>query len=243
MKKCPYCNGDLKYIEKFNQRYCFSCKQYVQQYMEPRATYTSKKSPNYLHMPTSYKLMITISIIIVIILLLPVIDIFAGGLFISKESEPVENWRDWPEVRSEYNHVSGYSEENSTEQIIIDISEKYVTTASFELVWLDEQPSFFNGVNEPDYFHLSILAPWGEPTTTEEYPNPVSESGEISITFGIPDKLTTSSSLGKWNIEIHCGDCGDEKQVVPPAGSRVIEDTGNVWTLTYHYEYHAKVYI
>ena len=52
--------------------------------------------------------------------------------------------------------------------------------------------------------------------------------------------IRDSEASGIWNINIHCGNCGDQEPIRKIGNFRDIEDTGNDWAMTFDYEFHGN---
>jgi hypothetical protein len=187
------------------------------------------------------RLIVFIGLIIVVIAL---IGAAIGGTpkLPDDGGDEVVNFRDWPIVESVQKHVSGSATEQSDEVVVINITEMYITKIYFTLNWLDEAPATGLGdyTNEPDEFNFTVLTPWDEPFESEDRFNEIDAAGVIELTVAIPEKGVETAALGEWEINIHCGICGNHVPRFNVGGVREIEDNGNDWVLTYYYEFHSE---
>jgi hypothetical protein len=184
---------------------------------------------------------ILLVIVISVVMFLGII----GRVFLLKENdvidtEPEDDWRNWPKSLSDPEDRSGYSEENTDQEIRVDIHANHVTNITFILNWTDEEnttsgPRVYE--NQPDSFMLSVITPWDEEINSSVIANPLGEPGIINLTIAIQeDDIANSSAVGGWNVTVHCLDCGDYD-----GGSIIMfGDYGNQWELIYYYEYHTN---
>ena len=71
--------------------------------------------------------------------------------------------------------------------------------------------------------------------------NPQGSAGLIVEEVVVPEEvLDTNVATGEWKINIHCGNCGDNEPRINIIGIRTIDDTGNDWSLSYQYDFHAS---
>jgi hypothetical protein len=155
----------------------------------------------------------------------------------------IDDFRNWPLKPSEMRHLNGHLNENSDETIIMNVTEKYVTSVLIELNWLDEADATGPGdyENQPDSFNFTITTPWGTKISSDEVYNPLNQAGYISKNVTIPEEgVESSTALGEWKVTIHCGNCGNHQPRINFSGFREIEDNGNDWALSYKYEFHTN---
>ena len=249
MGKCPNCENDLVYIEEYDRSYCHFCQQY--QNRRPKQQTKSKQSKDQLRsepqsplLNSRYNTLIIISatIIVIILIILAIITLMHLSVLDHTNKQQEDNWEDWPIISSPQKTIKGNSIEYTDQTVSFNISEVYVISVSLELNWKDESNAAGLGTyqNQPDGFNFTVYTPWGEVIESESKLNEINGGGVIEETIIVPTDVVKDAALGKWNINIHCDNCGDQESTVSIVGSRDIEDTGNAWVLIYYYEYHSK---
>ncbi len=185
------------------------------------------------------RIMIILGIVIVIIAL---VGAAVGGSpkITEEDEESAVDFRNWPIRTSPIRHISGSSQENSDEVIVINVTDKYVVRVVVELNWLDEAPERNNLENQPDSFNFTVFTPWEETISSDDVFNPIGNAGQITETIVTPEEGIEDAAIGEWTISIHCGNCGDQVPTINIIGLREVEDTGNDWVLDYYYEFHTN---
>ncbi len=167
---------------------------------------------------------------------------YAGGTDTYFGEEEVESGPfDWADnydlVDGETQILSGDANENSQDEVEIEINEENVKSISFTLTWTDE-PADTGFENEPDEFSLSVETPNGTPFQSEPSS---SSSGRITISIPYnPAEPTFQEGTGTYKVTVICGDCGDQHSAGPFGLIPGPEDTGNTWDLTVEYEFYQK---
>lgn len=179
------------------------------------------------------------------VLLVALIGAAIGGSpkIVDHDDDDMVDFRDWPIRSSPNKHLNGHLEENSGEDIFINITEKYVTKITIELNWLDEADKTGLGdfQNKPDSFNFTVYTPWGLVVSSDDILNPPGGAGLIVEEVMIPEEvMDTNIATGEWRINVHCGNCGDQEPRVSIIGIRVDEDTGNDWALSYQFDFHTN---
>ena len=158
------------------------------------------------------------------------------------ESEEVVDYTDLPIVHSPQKTLKGNSQEFTDQMVNFNVSDEYVISVNLELHWKDESNAQGLGryQNQPDGFNFTVYTPWGEVIESESRLNEINIGGVIEETIMIPTEGIKDTAMGKWDVNIHCDNCGDQEPTVNVVGARDIADTGNAWVLIYIYEFHSS---
>lgn len=116
--------------------------------------------------------------------------------------------------------MSGYTQENSESELMVDILSGKLSVVNFELTWEDEQVENILYINNPDRFQIRLKKPSGD---FEE--SSISDSGKLEFTYSVNE-----IERQNWNESIDffivARDCGDQETLL-----RTIPDNGNNWTV------------
>jgi MFS family permease len=164
-------------------------------------------------------------------------DIFYGD----EDGGSVEaiNWtRDYDLLSGELIPITGSSNENSESVEVVAIDANNLKSITFTLTWTDEADDT-GFTNQPDQFSIEAVAPNGESDSAGPTYNPQDGEGVVSATITYePDKDPFTGGVGRYNVTISCGDCGDQTSGI--FGVYTTPDNGNAWTLTIEYKYYEK---
>ena len=187
------------------------------------------------------RLIILLGLIVVVIAL---VGAAIGGQPKAPEESPDEviDYTQWPVVHSPQKTLKGNSIENTDEMVSFNVSDEYVISVSLELNWKDESNAQGLGLyqNQPDSFNFTVYTPWGDVIESDTVLNEVNSGGVIEEVITVPTEGIKDGAMGKWEVNIHCGNCGDQEPTVSVGNFRDIEDTGNAWVLIYIYEFHSN---
>ncbi len=121
--------------------------------------------------------------------------------------------------------ISGYTQENSESELIVDILSGSLSAVDFELRWEDEQVENILYVNNPDCFQIKIKKPSGD---FEE--SSIADSGKLEFTYSVKE-----NEKSNWNenivFYIVARDCGDQEALL-----RTKPDNANNWTVNVSYK-------
>jgi hypothetical protein len=178
-------------------------------------------------------------------LLIPIVLIgsYAMGTNVFFPPDDDDDDKKWVFDPDDYNVIPGTfddfserSDENSESMETVIIDESMVKSITVTLVWSDEPDADALHDNQPDSFTLNVTAPNG--TFSDDGP---ADNGNLEVKLNFaPTSPADPEGTGTYEIEIICGDCGDQTPTGPnPFGRRrTFSDTENDWTLSVEYEYY-----
>lgn len=188
----------------------------------------------------------TIVFLGIIIVLIALVGAAVGGQpkIPDYDGDDTEEYKNWPIRKSPIAHKKGTSNENSDEMINFTVTESYVTRVVIILRWLDEADIINQRgrhENQPDTFNFTVFSPYGATISSLVVFNPREEAGIIEEIVILPEEgVKNSDALGIWDINIHCGNCGDQVPPLSVTNLRTEEDTKNDWAMTFEYEFHGN---
>ena len=139
--------------------------------------------------------------------------------------------------------TTGYTDENSYSDITLTIegdndkNHPKLVWVNCSLSWTDEGTSYQLGINEPDEFQVSIIAPNDEIMAESGF-----STGSVSASVNLDHTVDgyNENYIGDWTIRVEAGECGDDSALLPFLGLRTTPDTGNAWNLEYSYVHLVK---
>lgn len=121
---------------------------------------------------------------------------------------------------------SGYTGENQDSTVQFNLDEPRLNWINCSLYWNDEPSQYVLGINDPDSFKITVVAPNGETVAESQF----STSGWVDTTTEIDYTASDYEEdyIGVWTVVVTAGDCGNDKSRF---GFRETSDDGNEWML------------